>query len=155
MAPSMYMVWDEDGCLKGLYSDAHCAVRILQLSIENTFYLKVRTKYPYALITILHPHWSGLHPYSVRKFKSARNQIVAKSKTSEHKWVVIFEFLRKYTCGCTNCRPDFVMRTSIKALIKLCSDSHANENFPDNTKKLEFVKISSSILLMVFTGFKQ
>ena len=52
----------------------------------------------------------------VRKFKSVRNLIVTKTKTSEQKKVVTIEILQKSACDSKNYRQDFVMRTAVKSL---------------------------------------
>ena len=40
--------------------------------------------------------------------------------------MITIEFLRKSASGCTNCRLDFIMRTAVKALIKLRVRTHTH-----------------------------
>ena len=116
--------------LYSFYSDAHCdcAVRILRFSIENTLNLKIRTK----SVCTSSGFYIRIGTDSIRTQKSIRNLIVTKIKTSEQKQIVTIEFLRKSTCGCTICRLDYIMRTTVKALKNLCQDSCAYGNSPDH-----------------------
>ena len=84
---------------------------------------------PFAPISISHLHWSGLSAHWCGNFKSVRNLIVTKTKRQSKNIDVTIEILRKSAYGCTNCHPDFIMRITIKALIKQCPDLFRTRKF--------------------------
>ena len=111
-----------------------CALRSQDFTILHREYIEFES--PDQIRTLSSGFYIRIGLDSIRTQTSVRNLIVTKTKNVRAKinCTSTIEFLRKSACGCTLCRPDFIMRTAIKALINLCPDSCAYGNSPDSTK---------------------